>query len=169
MKDPKLVGHLLLIPLTPLQSKNDSGRMCLRQESSGVAPLKGSDGQLVCDSKGKAQVLNNQFQSVFTDEPPDSLPPLSPSAHNSMPDIHISPTGVLKLLKGLNPHKAMGPDNLHPRVLKELANEISPILSIIFQRSFDSSVIPTDWKAANVTPLFKKDKSTRQVTIDQCL
>ena len=34
-------------------------------------------------------------------------------------DIVISKDGVTKLLKGLNPSKALGPDELHPRVLKE--------------------------------------------------
>ena len=31
--------------------------------------------------------------------------------------------GVTKFLKGLNPSNALGPDVLHPRVLKELASE----------------------------------------------
>ena len=38
--------------------------------------------------------------------------------------IVVSSEGVIKLLKGLNPSKALGPDELHPRVLKELANEL---------------------------------------------
>ena len=34
-----------------------------------------------------------------------------------MNDIVVSAVGVTKLLKGLNPSKALGPDELHPRVL----------------------------------------------------
>lgn len=33
-------------------------------------------------------------------------------------DINITNTGVEKLLKNLNPHKAAGPDNIRPMVLK---------------------------------------------------
>ena len=45
--------------------------------------------------------------------------------------------GVTKLLKGLNPSKALGPDELHPRVLKELATEFGPIFAHLFQQSID--------------------------------
>ena len=44
----------------------------------------------------------------------------------------VSKEGVTKLLKGLNPSKALGPDELHPRVLKELASELGPVLRIFF-------------------------------------
>ena len=54
---------------------------------------------------------------------------------NKTHDIAVSKDGVIKLLKGLNPSKALGPDELHPRVLKELATELGPVFAHLFQQS----------------------------------
>lgn len=64
--------------------------------------------------------------------------------------------GVIKLLRRLNPRKACGPDLLPARILKELADEIAPLLTTIFQVSFRDGQVPKDWKMANVTAIFKK-------------
>jgi hypothetical protein len=73
-----------------------------------------------------------------------------------MPDIDISTPGILKLLKGLNPSKAAGPDLLKPLVLKELREQIAHILTVIFQLSLQTGHVPKDWISANVAPLYKK-------------
>ena len=54
-----------------------------------------------------------------------------------MNDIVVSAVGVTKLLKGLNPSEALGPDELHPRVLKELTSELGPVFAHLFQQSID--------------------------------
>ena len=61
-----------------------------------------------------------------------------------------------KLLKYLNPSKALGPDELHPRVLKELAMELGPVFAHLFQQSIDTGEIPKEWSLADICPLFKK-------------
>ena len=61
-----------------------------------------------------------------------------------------------KLLQKLKAGKASGPDLLPARILKELAEELSPYLMAIFQRSFDTGIVPKDWRTANVTAIFKK-------------
>ena len=49
-----------------------------------------------------------------------------------MDNIVVSKDRVSKPLKGLNPSKALGPDELHPRVQKELATELGPVFAHFF-------------------------------------
>ncbi|CAM4525733.1 unnamed protein product [Caretta caretta] len=65
---------------------------------------------------------------------------------------------VRDYLEKLDEHKSMGPDALHPRVLKEWADVIAEPLAIIFENSWQSGEVPDDWKKANVVPIFKKGK-----------
>ena len=116
----------------------------------------------------KAEALNEQFTSVFTHTEYISVPFEKPSV-NKMDNITISSKGVEKILHGLNTTKAMGPDNLHPKVLKELAPNLACILAHLFQQSIDLGTIPEDWKTANICPLFKKVIDHYQVTIGRFL
>ncbi|KAK4818869.1 hypothetical protein QYF61_021074 [Mycteria americana] len=59
-------------------------------------------------------------------------------------------------LKGQGIHKSMGPDEIHPRVLKELAEMLSKPLSIIYQQSWLTGEVPADCRLANVMPISKK-------------
>jgi len=52
----------------------------------------------------------------------------------------------------------MGPDGMHPRVLREMADVIAEPLSIISERSWRTGEVPEDWGKANVIPNFKKGK-----------
>ncbi|CAM4595630.1 unnamed protein product [Caretta caretta] len=65
---------------------------------------------------------------------------------------------VRDYLEKLDVHKSMGPDALHPRVLKELADVIAEPLAIIFENSWLSGEVPGDRKKAIVVPIFKKGK-----------
>ena len=130
----------------------------LKVDTIGIPTLK-KDGKLESDNKAKAEILNDQFKSVFTKENPQ-LPSLPELNTPTMPDIIISVEGVAKLLHDLNPSKASGPDNISARILKLAAEELAPALSIIFQKSLDTGEIPLSWLRANITPLFKKGKRT---------
>ena len=124
-----------------------------KEENIGVSPLK-SHGQLISDSEKKANILVNQFSSVFTRDDCDS-PSLTKSAY-CMDDIVITVAGVLKLLQDINVNKAMGPDSIPNKVLKECASELSHGIAKLFQYSLDTGTLPLDWRNANITPVFKK-------------
>jgi len=49
----------------------------------------------------------------------------------------------------------------HSFCFKECAQELSISLSILFNKSLESSVLPDHWKEALVTPVFKKGDRTQ--------
>ena len=105
----------------------------------------------------KVNTLNEQFVSVFNkDEDISTAPDMGSSPHPVMHHTEVSQEGVFKLLNGFQVHKATGPDELPSKLLKELAEELTPILTLSFQASLDQGTVPEDWKYANVVPIFKK-------------
>ncbi|GAB0187524.1 mitochondrial enolase superfamily member 1 [Grus japonensis] len=63
---------------------------------------------------------------------------------------------VSDLLHHLDTHKSIGPDGIHPRVLRQLAEVVTKPLSIIDQQSWLTGEVPIYWKLANVMPIYKK-------------
>ena len=132
-----------------------------RKSNIGVPPLK-ENGILITDPTEKANVLNRQFDhafsegKVYTSESIKNKCSLPSTNCPTMPDLLISTDGVEKLLKNLDPSKAPGPDGISARVLKELAHEIAPSLSLVYRRSYDMGKVPSGWKVAHVTPVYKK-------------
>ena len=109
--------------------------------------------------------MNDNFQAIFTTETSVTRDLLSwSSPYTDMADIKITESGVHKLLKSLKAHKAPGPDQISPLVLKEMAKVIAPMLTAIFKKSCDSGVVPEDRKTANITPVFKKGKRSDAAT-----
>ena len=93
---------------------------------------------------------------MFTQEDMHNIPDKGDSPYPDLPEITIHPDGVRKLLQNINPHKATGPDNIPGQLLKEVAQEVTPILSLIFSASLHQGKIPDEWKEATLPPLFKK-------------
>ncbi|XP_072018346.1 uncharacterized protein [Amphiura filiformis] len=131
-------------------------------DNSGVSPLKASNGVTYSDSATKANMLNSQFSSVFNkNEDKSSIKDKGPSPYPPMEPIVVSCEGIRKLLSDLGIHKASGPDEVPPRLLKELSNELAPVLSIFFQASINQGILPEEWKKANVVPVFKKGERNK--------
>ena len=127
----------------------------LKKDAFGITSLR-ENGILKTDTFNKANICNKQFKSVFTRESDFEIPCKSTSPFTPMGEITVDPKGVLKLLNGLNIHKAPGPDGLSARVLKECSSEIAPILTLIYNELLAQGTIPDDWRQANVAPVFKK-------------
>ena len=140
-------------------SSKDHARRCVKR-------LTTDDGEATVTQK-LANLLNNQFASIFTTEP-DGEPPPAPKyiILSPMSTVVITVPMVQKRLKNLNANKSASPDGIHPRLLKETATEISPAFSHLFQFSLGSRVIPSEWKTAYITPIFKRGDRSKLNTID---
>ena len=115
---------------------------------------------MTTEDKEKADVLNAFFTSAFkrqTGYPQVSpLSDLAALAGEQTEPPTIQEETVRDLLLQLNCHKSMEPHEIHPRALRELAEEIAEPLSIIYQRSLLTGEVPEDWRLASVTPIYKK-------------
>ena len=127
-----------------------------KKDTQGILPLKRRNGSGLAESElEQAEEFNGHFTDVFNKSEHTQVP-LPNRLAPFLEEIHVSAEGVTKLLKGLNPSKTLGPDELHPRVLKELASELGPMFAHLFQESIDTGEIPKEWSLANICPLCNK-------------
>ena len=115
-------------------------------------------GCLSNDDLTKAIILNKFFSSVFTDEDLSCIPHFEPRAPHAalVQDLEITEDMVKSKLKCLSATSSPGPDQIHPRVLREAAKQVAVPLTILFNKSIESGCLPDDWKQGVVVPIFKK-------------
>ena len=127
------------------------------QLKDSVLRLRKRDGMLTVNDKETADEFNRGFQSVFVKKNVSQLPDLDLEYNGTLlGNIEVEIEDVDNLLKKTNPSKAMGPDNIHPRILKECHSELALPVKLIIEESLRTGMVPSLWKLAKVCPIFKK-------------
>ncbi|KAJ7425173.1 hypothetical protein BTVI_03850 [Pitangus sulphuratus] len=131
-----------------------------RTDKENLHSLLDMGGNIVIKEEDKAEVFNTSFTLVFNSKtccPEDSwlLELVDRDKKLNRSPVFKEET-VSDLLSHLYPHKSMGPDGNHPRVMRELAEELTKLLSIIYQQSRLTGKVLDDWKLANIMPIQKK-------------
>ncbi len=128
---------------------------------SGVGPLK-VDNKIISGDKDMATELNKAFCSVFTKENDQNRPTCQVLQDSSVvSEIYFTAGMVAEKINKLKSTSAPGPDKISARFLKEYVNVISYPLSLLFESSMRSGIVPQDWRLANVTPIFKKGSKSK--------
>ena len=155
-----------------------------RADNHGIAELRNNSDNLTQDPLQKANLLAEQFSSVFSnpepripnlDQPPHGAakrtdrasptpqgtakrtgPAPPPHTYKRMQGIKVSRAGVLKLMNNIKENKATGPDGIPGRLLKMCSLELVDVFTLLFQASLKQGTVPEDWKKAHIVPLFKK-------------
>lgn len=114
---------------------------------SGVASLlpDPDNPSVIChNGMEKAEIQQMQFTSVFTNEPSGPIPQPAVYTANNTDTPTITEPSVLKKLTSLNASKSSGPDNLQPKLIKELACHIALPVTILYCKSIGLEELPQD-------------------------
>nr|VZI35509.1 unnamed protein product [Spirometra erinaceieuropaei] len=113
--------------------------------------LKTIDDLELIEYGEKAEHLSQFYKFIFTKE--STFLPSDCDIVDGPTIVHVSfaEAIVRKVLLSLKESKSPGPDNIPPKLLKELAGEVSKPLSMLFQASFEAGYLPADWKSARIT------------------
>ena len=129
-----------------------------RDLKTGVPSLEMRDGSRTRSAAESAKVLADAFSSVFVLEPeclPDDMHLVD--TNEVLSEIVITCEDVQSEIKTLNCFKSLGPDGIHPKVLKALADDFTFVESLtnLFRICANTGYNPEIWKSANITALFK--------------
>ena len=123
----------------------------------------------------KAQTLNKHFANISRIENEPMLPDDDPNLEFSFNSINITQEEVKDQIHLLNVSKPGGPDEVMPRLIKIACNPLIEPLTQLFNRSIALGKVPTQWKLANISAIFKgkgddqDPMNYRPISVTSCL
>jgi hypothetical protein len=118
------------------------------------------DGTQTSDRTAIANTLNLTFSRSFVGQTRAAgvsrLADRTDKKCSIDPEVVFAPSNVEKYLKQLDGNKSPGNDKIHPYVIRQASSSFATILSKLYVKSYESGELPSEWKEANVTPIFKK-------------
>ena len=115
----------------------------------------------------------NDFYARF-DEANNTTPTPLPIDEYLPPPFSISEEDVRKCFVSQKEHKAAGPDEITPRLLKKCNSELAKVFSIIFNWSIEECSVPSIFKLSTIIPIPKKPSvqqlnDYRPVALTSCI
>ena len=129
------------------------------KKHSKVGPLFDKDKKLQSDHKVMADLLQQQYTSVFSDpnSPDKKSPNINIDCEHKIVDILFGRDDIISAINEISENSACGEDDIPAIVLKRCKNSLSYPIMCIWKESMQTGIIPAKYKAQTITPIHKKD------------
>jgi hypothetical protein len=126
-----------------------------------VPQLRNDDGSLCFDDNKTANIFAKYFAGVFTTDPHgyrvNSQPEaMLPQISSVIENVQFTEEKIKNCICSLKSTSSPGPDGVTTLLLKNCVDYLCQPLQLIMQTSFEKHILPSAWKIASVTPIFKK-------------
>ena len=112
-------------------------------------------------ARDRADLLASYFSGKMCVPAPEKPPPSVPNiVKDKLTNVTTSEAEVEAVLRKLDEEKAVSPDNLSPRLLRQCAHELAGPITTLFNECLRASKWPSAWKMSSVVPVHKKDDKT---------
>ena len=121
-------------------------------------PQLESNGSTFRSDYQKALLLDNQYKSVYTIDDGVYPPCQQEVEPNSLCSINVTDNHVLNAMKAMNKKSACGEDYIYACFIGQIMCYMVQPLKMLFQKSFESGVVPDAWKKGIIIPIYKNNR-----------
>merc|ERR1711954_464804 len=128
-----------------------------KHAKSNIGPLMNKKGELTSEKSEMANLLKEQYSSVFS-TPRDSSTNDSDDTETIIPtlsDISIEEDDIREAIKSLKKNSAGGPDGIKANTIKKLEPSLIHPLYLLLQKSLEEGVFPSNKKLAHIISIHK--------------
>ena len=131
-----------------------------RLYNSNVVPvLQDSAGSHIFTDYDKAELFNSFFNSVNVDDD-GKLPEFPQRTQSRLDIVHFTSAKIYRVVRKLKAKLTGDPEGYSPYLVKQLVSTLADPLAELFSSFMSVGQIPTSWKKAIITPIYKKGPSS---------
>ncbi|GAA47169.1 hypothetical protein CLF_100039 [Clonorchis sinensis] len=129
-------------------------RHCRRNKPSAFS-LRDRNGEPTCDTTAISEFHREHYVGLFSVPATSSHPTLSRRIYERpLTDLVLTVEDTCQLLHNINPFCALGPDEVHSRILSEMSYTLATHFHLLFCQWLDEGQLPSVWKGATVRPIY---------------
>ena len=143
--------------------KNSNFYKFLKNNSTvraGIGPLQDEEGNLEPSNRKMSELLNEQYNSVFSTPDPTMTIKYSKDSFgqpqgNTLSDINIIREDIIDAIKTISQNSSGGTDEFPAVLLKQCSKSIAHPLPLLYKASLKTGKLPIDLKRAIISPIYK--------------